>query len=204
MARIQCVVGARTSPLTPGRRDAVLVFAARIGLIRTMVFAHIPSNVLLCLVPLAPTACLAVVVRVLRFSISQMDVPTRQSYTMAVVKPDERSAVSGVTTIARSVGASVSPSLASLLLASAGLVNVPLFRAGGLKTATTCSCTGASSTKRQRRSQGASSAEEERIPHYACVRRGPTPHKVTKAARPVSQSAASNNCDVLTSQNMML
>jgi predicted MFS family arabinose efflux permease len=107
--------------------------AARIGLIRTMVFTHIPSNVLLCLVPLMPTAPLAVIVLLLRFSISQMDVPTRQSYTMAVVAPDERSAASGVTTIARSVGASVSPSLAGLLLASAGLANVPLFLAGGLK-----------------------------------------------------------------------
>jgi predicted MFS family arabinose efflux permease len=109
--------------------------AARIGLIRTMVFTHIPSNILLCLVPLMPTATLAVIVLLLRFSISQMDVPTRQSYTMAVVAPDERSAASGVTTIARSVGASVSPSLAGLLLASAGLVNVPLFLAGGLKIA---------------------------------------------------------------------
>jgi predicted MFS family arabinose efflux permease len=107
--------------------------AARIGLIRTMVFTHIPSNILLCLVPLMPTATLAVIVLLLRFSISQMDVPTRQSYTMAVVAPDERSAASGVTAIARSVGASVSPSLAGLLLASAGLVNVPLFLAGGLK-----------------------------------------------------------------------
>lgn len=107
--------------------------AARIGLIRTMVFTHIPSNVLLCLVPLMPTPALAVIVLLLRFSISQMDVPTRQSYTMAVVAPDERSAASGVTTIARSVGASVSPSLAGLLLASTAFVNAPLFLAGGLK-----------------------------------------------------------------------
>jgi hypothetical protein len=112
-----------------------VIFGARIDLIRTMVFAHIPSNILLCLVPLAPTACLAVVVCALRFGISQMDVPTRRSYTMAVLKPDERSAVSGVTTIARSVGASVSLSLTGLLPASACPVNVPPFRAGGLKTA---------------------------------------------------------------------
>ncbi len=109
--------------------------AERIGLLRTMVFTHIPSNVLLCLVPLMPTATLAVMVLLLRFSISQMDVPTRQSYTMAVVAPDERSAASGVTTIARSVGASVSPSLAGLLLASTALVNAPLFLAGSLKIA---------------------------------------------------------------------
>ena len=107
--------------------------AARIGLIRTMVFTHIPSNILLCLVPLMPTAPLAVLVLLLRFSISQMDVPTRQSYTMAVVAPDERSAASGITTIARSVGASVSPWLSGMLLASATLVNVPLLLAGSLK-----------------------------------------------------------------------
>lgn len=107
--------------------------AARIGLIRTMVFTHVPSNVLLCLVPLMPTAPLAVGVLLLRFSISQMDVPTRQSYTMAVVAPDERSAAAGITTIARSVGASASPVLAGMLLANAALASVPLFLAGGLK-----------------------------------------------------------------------
>ena len=71
--------------------------AARIGLINTMVFTHLPSNVLLILVPLMPTAPLAIALLLARFSISQMDVPTRQSYTMAVVDPDERSAAAGVT-----------------------------------------------------------------------------------------------------------
>lgn len=107
--------------------------ANRIGLINTMVFTHIPSNVLLCLVPLMPTAGLAVFVLLLRFSISQMDVPTRQSYTMSVVAPDERSAASGVTTIARSVGASISPALAGVMFASPALLGVPFFVAGGLK-----------------------------------------------------------------------
>ena len=107
--------------------------ANRIGLINTMVFTHIPSNVLLCLVPFMPTAGLAVFVLLLRFSISQMDVPTRQSYTMAVVAPDERSAASGITTIARSVGASFSPALAGVLLASPALLGAPFFIAGGLK-----------------------------------------------------------------------
>jgi len=107
--------------------------AARIGLVKTMVFTHIPSNLLLCLVPLMPNVRLAVGVLLLRFTISQMDVPTRQSYTMAVVAPDERSAASGMTTIARSVGASLSPSLSGLLLASPLLLNVPFFLAGGLK-----------------------------------------------------------------------
>ena len=109
--------------------------AARFGLINTMVFTHLPSNVLLILVPLMPTAPLAVAVLLARFSISQMDVPTRQSYTMAVVDPDERSAAAGVTGIARSVGAAVSPSIATPLMAGVGLGGLPFVIAGSLKIA---------------------------------------------------------------------
>jgi MFS family permease len=98
-----------------------------------MVFTHIPSNVLLILVPLMPTLPLAITVLLLRFSISQMDVPTRQSYTMAVVSPDERSAASGVTSIARSVGAAISPSLTGIFFAVPTLLSVPFYLAGGLK-----------------------------------------------------------------------
>jgi len=107
--------------------------AARIGLINTMVFTHLPSNVLLILVPLMPTLPLAVGVLLARFAISQMDVPTRQSYTIAVVEPDERSAAAGVTGIARSLGAAVSPSLATPLLQSAPLAGLPFVIGGGLK-----------------------------------------------------------------------
>lgn len=107
--------------------------ADKFGLINTMVFTHIPSNILLILVPLMPTLPLAIVVLLLRFSISQMDVPTRQSYTMAVVAPDERSAASGVTAIARSVGASISPALTGLLFGIPVLFNAPFFLSGGLK-----------------------------------------------------------------------
>ena len=107
--------------------------ANKFGLINTMVFTHIPSNILLILVPLMPTLPLAIGILLLRFSISQMDVPTRQSYTMAVVSPDERSAASGVTAIARSVGASVSPALTGLLFSIPMLFNAPFFLAGGLK-----------------------------------------------------------------------
>ncbi len=107
--------------------------ASRIGLIKTMVFTHIPSNMLLCLVPLMPNLILAIAVLLLRFSISQMDVPTRQSYTMAIVAPDERAAASGVTTIARSVGASISPALSGIFFASPILLSAPFFLAGGLK-----------------------------------------------------------------------
>ncbi len=107
--------------------------ASRIGLINTMVFTHIPSNVLLILVPFMPNLALAITVLLLRFSISQMDVPTRQSYTMAVVAPDERSAASGVTAIARSIGASISPAMTGFLLASPALLSAPFIIAGGLK-----------------------------------------------------------------------
>jgi MFS family permease len=107
--------------------------ASKIGLIRTMVFTHIPSNILLILVPLMPNLPLAIAVLLLRFSISQMDVPTRQSYTMAVVAPDERSAASGITGIARTTGASLSPVFTGPLLANAALMNVPFFLSGGLK-----------------------------------------------------------------------
>ena len=107
--------------------------AKKFGLINTMVFTHIPSNVLLILVPLMPTLPWAIGLLLLRFSISQMDVPTRQSYTMAVVAPDERSAASGITGIARSVGAALSPSLTGLFLSVPGLISVPFFLSGGLK-----------------------------------------------------------------------
>jgi MFS family permease len=109
--------------------------AARIGLINTMVFTHLPSNVLLMLVPLMPSEGLAIATLLLRFSISQMDVPTRQSYVMAVVSADERSAAAGVTAVARSVGAAASPGLAGLFLASATLASIPFFLAGTLKIA---------------------------------------------------------------------
>jgi MFS family permease len=107
--------------------------AARIGLIETMVFTHLPSNILLILVPLMPTLPLAVLMLLLRFTLSQMDVPTRQSYVMAVVQPDERSAAAGVTGIARTVGAAISPSFSSVLVASAATAAIPFYLAGGLK-----------------------------------------------------------------------
>jgi len=107
--------------------------ARRIGLIETMVYTHIPSNILLILVPLMPNKELAITMLLLRFSISQMDVPTRQSYTMAVVDPSERSAASGITGVARTAGAAIAPSLAGLLLAVPALISVPFFLSGGIK-----------------------------------------------------------------------
>jgi MFS family permease len=108
--------------------------ATRIGLIRTMVFTHIPSNVFLIGAALAPTLPLAVAFLVARAALSSMDVPARQSYTMAVVDPDERTATAGVTSLARSTGQVVGPALAGALLVPLG-VGVPLVASGVLKTA---------------------------------------------------------------------
>jgi MFS family permease len=107
--------------------------AARFGLINTMVFTHVPSNLLLILVPLMPNLPLAITMLLLRFSISQMDVPTRQSYTMAVVRPEERAAAAGVTGVARTTGASISPMFAQWMLGSTLLFNGPFILGGSLK-----------------------------------------------------------------------
>jgi len=106
--------------------------AERFGLLNTMVFTHLPSNVLLMLVPLAPSATLAIAAFLLRMSISQMDVPTRQSYTMAVVDADERTATAGITNVARTVAAAISPSISGLAFAVSAL-SAPFFGAGALK-----------------------------------------------------------------------
>jgi MFS family permease len=109
--------------------------ASRIGLVRTMVFTHLPSNILLIVIPLMPTLQLAIGVLLLRFSISQMDVPTRQSYTMAVVHPEERSAAAGITGVARTIGACIPPMFVGLMFSTRGWINVPFFIAGTLKIA---------------------------------------------------------------------
>jgi MFS family permease len=106
--------------------------ARRIGLLNTMVFTHLPSNVLLLLVPFMPTLGLAITVLLLRFSISQMDVPTRQSYVMAVVDPAERTAAAGITGVARTTGAALAPILA-VPLVSGTRDWVPFVAAGALK-----------------------------------------------------------------------
>ena len=107
--------------------------AGRIGLLNTMVVTHLPSNVLLILVPLMPNLPLAIALLLMRFSISQMDVPTRQSYTMAVVVPEERSSAAGVTGTARTIGAALSPMLAGALMGHPTLFSAPFYLAGGLK-----------------------------------------------------------------------
>ncbi len=104
----------------------------RIGLLNTMVVTHLPSNILLMLVPLAPTWWLAVGLFLARMSISQMDIPTRQSYTMAVVESEERTATAGITNVARTVASAISPVFAGLAV-SAASIGLPFFLSGGLK-----------------------------------------------------------------------
>jgi predicted MFS family arabinose efflux permease len=106
--------------------------AERFGLINTMVFTHLPSNILLVLVALMPNVWLAVAMLLARQSLSQMDVPTRQSYVMAVVDEDERAAAASVTGVARSLASSGSPVLAGALL-GATTFGWPLVIAGTLK-----------------------------------------------------------------------
>jgi MFS family permease len=92
------------------------LFARRVGLINTMVYTHLPSNGLLILAALMPTAPLAIALLLLRLSLSQMDVPARQSYVMAVVPPEERAAAASVTNVPRSLAAAVTPLLAGAML----------------------------------------------------------------------------------------
>jgi MFS family permease len=107
--------------------------ARKVGLLNTMVFTHVPSNILLILVPLMPDLPLAITMLLLRFSISQMDVPTRQSYTLAVVSPEERSSAAGVTGIARTLGASLAPIFSAPLIGIPALAGAPFIISGVLK-----------------------------------------------------------------------
>jgi predicted MFS family arabinose efflux permease len=90
--------------------------AARVGLIRTMVYTHLPSNVFLILAAFMPTAPLSIMFLLLRTAVSQMDVPARQAFVMAVVPPEERAAASTVTNVPRSLAAGLAPLLAGALL----------------------------------------------------------------------------------------
>ncbi len=115
---------------------AAAPLARRFGLLNTMVFTHLPSNVLLALVAVMPTFPLAAAVLLARQMLSQMDVPTRQAYTMALVAPEERTAAASVTSLARSAGSASSPILSGLLLQGPLLVlGLPFVLAGGIKVA---------------------------------------------------------------------
>jgi MFS family permease len=111
---------------------AAPAIARRFGLLNTMVFTHLPSNVLLLLIPLMPNLELAVVMLLIRNLLSQLDVPTRQSYAMAVVDPDERAASAGILSVARNAGAAIAPLFTGPILTVPSL-GLPFLLAGGLK-----------------------------------------------------------------------
>ena len=108
--------------------------ARRIGLLNTMVFTHIPASVCLILAAIAPSLPLALGLLLVRSALSQMDVPTRTAYVMAVVTPAERPAASSFTAVPRSLAGALSPSLSGALFA-AGLISLPLIACGVLKIA---------------------------------------------------------------------
>jgi MFS family permease len=115
---------------------AAAPLARRFGLLNTMVFTHLPSNVLLALIPLMPIFPLAAALLLARQLLSQMDVPTRQAYTMALVVPEERTGAASITSLARSAGSSSSPIFSGLLLQGAALsLGLPFLLAGALKAA---------------------------------------------------------------------
>jgi len=115
---------------------AAVPLARRFGLLNTMVFTHLPSNVFLVLVALMPTLPWAAALLLARSALSQMDVPTRQAYTMALVAPEERTAAASVTSLARSAGSASSPIISGLLLQGPLLVlGLPFVLAGGIKAA---------------------------------------------------------------------
>jgi MFS family permease len=106
--------------------------AGRIGLVRTMVFTHLPSSVLLCVLPFVPSTALAVLLFLLREALVQMDVPTRQSYVAAVTRAGERTFAMGVTGVVRNVGWAFGPPLGGLAMGAVGL-GAPLLIGAGLK-----------------------------------------------------------------------
>ena len=113
---------------------AAPVVASKIGLLNTMVFTHIPANVCLIFAALAPSVEVALALLFVRSALSQMDVPTRTAYVMAVVTPAERTAAASFTAVPRSLASAASPTLAGALLA-AGLLSAPLVACGTLKIA---------------------------------------------------------------------
>jgi len=106
--------------------------AHRIGLVNTMVFVHLPSNLLLATIPFAPTFSTASILLFARQSLSQIDVPSRQSYVMAIVPEEDRTGADSFTNLSRSTAQSIGPSLSNSLI-QAGLLSDPFLLAGGLK-----------------------------------------------------------------------
>ncbi|MDQ3970132.1 MAG: MFS transporter [Thermoproteota archaeon] len=108
--------------------------ADKVGLINTMVFTHIPSNILIILVAVAPSLSVAIAFYLIRMALSQMDVPTRQSYIVAVVNKEERTAAAGITNISRNISQAISPSLTGIIINTFTL-STPFIIGGLLKIA---------------------------------------------------------------------
>jgi MFS family permease len=109
--------------------------ADKIGLINTMVFTHIPANILIILVAFAPTLPIAIILYLVRTALSQMDVPTRQSYIVAVVREEERTAAAGITNISRNITQSISPSITGTIVHTFTSLSAPFIIGGILKIA---------------------------------------------------------------------
>lgn len=120
--------------LSAASQLAAPLVAKRIGLLNTMVFTHIPANLCLIAAALVPDSSLALALLLVRSALSQMDVPTRSAYVMAVVTPPERAAAASFTAVPRSLAAALSPTLSAALLAT-GWIALPLVACGVLKTA---------------------------------------------------------------------
>ena len=118
--------------LQAGSSIAAARVGARFGLLNTMVFTHFPSNILLILVPLMPTLPLAIAVLLLRFALSQMDVPTRQAYLAAMVDPEERTAAAATTNTARYIARPLGPIVGTALMRNVAL-GAPWVVSGALK-----------------------------------------------------------------------
>jgi MFS family permease len=121
-----------SSVLTAFSYPVAVRLAARFGLINTMVFTHIPSSIFLILAAFPPNVVLALALLLMRSALSQMDVPTRSSYVMAVVTPAERTAAASVTAVPRSLASSLGPALAGVLM-TAPFSGLPLVICGALK-----------------------------------------------------------------------
>lgn len=107
--------------------------ADKIGLVNTMVFSHIPSNILIILVAFAPSLPIAIILYLARMALSQMDIPTRQAYIVSVVKEDERTAAAGITNISRNAAQAISPPIAGFFLQSVAYLSAPFVICGALK-----------------------------------------------------------------------
>jgi MFS family permease len=112
---------------------AAVPLANRIGLVRTMVFTHLPSNLCLVAIPFVPSLSVVIALLIVRSLLSQMDVPTRNSYVMAVVTPRERPAAASVTSVPRSLASAIGPVIAGYLFLLSGF-GWPVLIAGVLKS----------------------------------------------------------------------